>query len=144
MMAVVLAADLLPTGRRIWLVVGVLLLGFLNPRNPLTSPVVPPLRILVPRGGQRAGYHCENTGLLPACAPDSSNRNTSSRGGRREIMDRQGTAFQAAECIGFFSCYAGPKLHVIDVMALADPFLARLPCRSPDKGEELAHRPPGA
>jgi arabinofuranosyltransferase len=133
-MAVVLAADLLPTGRRIWLVVGVLLLGFLNPRNPLTSPVVPPFEYWFRGVADERGYYCENTGLLPRLRPGFVEQEYVIKGRQaREIMDRQGTAFQAAECIGFYGYYAGPKLHVIDVMALADPFLARLPMRSPDK-----------
>lgn len=127
---VALAADLLPTGRRGWLVAAALSLGVLNPRNPVTSPVVPRFEYWFHGVADERGYYYPNTGLLPRFRPGFVEQEYVVKGRQaRQIMERQGEAFQAVECIGFYGYYAGPRLHVIDVLALADPFLARLPLR---------------
>jgi arabinofuranosyltransferase len=48
----------------------------------------------------------------------------------REIAHR-GVAVESA--IGMFGYYAGPTVHIIDDMALADPLLARLPMTDPSQ-----------
>jgi len=134
---VVLAADLLPTGRRIWLVAATLLLGLLNPRNPLTSPVMPLPEEWIGGIADERGYYYANTGVLPRFRAGFTEWEDVVKGRQaRQIMDQQGEAFQAWACIGFYGYYAGPRLHVIDVMALADPFLARLPMRTFDETED--------
>ena len=40
--------------------------------------------------------------------------------------------------IGFLGYYAGPKVHIIDMFAIADPLLARLPVRT-DKTWRIGH-----
>jgi arabinofuranosyltransferase len=43
-----------------------------------------------------------------------------------------------AKGIGYLGYYAGPKLHIIDMFAIADPLLARLPVRT-DKTFRIGH-----
>src|SRR5205814_87522 len=40
---------------------------------------------------------------------------------------RDGTPPRKTKVVGVYGYYAGPAIHVVDVMALCDPFLARLP-----------------
>lgn len=127
---IVLAGDLLPAGRKGWAVVAVLLLGVLNPRNPVTSPVIPKYEYWFHGVADERGYYYPNTGVVPRFRAGFEEQEYVVKGRQaRQIMQQQGEAFQEAECIGFYGYYAGPRLHVIDVMALADPFLARLPMR---------------
>lgn len=129
---VALAAPLLPRRRPGWAVAGALLLGLLAPRNPLTAPVMPPYETWFRGIADERGYYYAGTGLLPRLRPGFQEHEYIQAGRKaRAIMEQQGEAFQAVECIGFFGYYAGPRLYVIDVMALSDPFLARLPVSRP-------------
>lgn len=129
---VALAAPLLPRGRPGWAVAGALLLGLLAPRNPVTAPVMPPYETWFRGIADERGYYYAGTGLLPRLRPGFQEHEYIQAGRKaRAIMEQQGEAFQAVECIGFFGYYAGPRLYVIDVMALSDPFLARLPVSRP-------------
>lgn len=51
--------------------------------------------------------------------------------GRQAAQD--GQAVVPRHVIGFFGYYAGPKVHVVDRFALADPLLARLPAIQREK-----------
>lgn len=129
---VALAAPLLPAGRRGWAVAGALLLGLLAPRNPVTAPVMPPYETWFRGIADERGYYYPGTGLLARLRHDFAEHEYIQAGRQaRAIMAGQGEAFQAVECIGFYGYYAGPRMHIIDVMALADPFLARLPVGNP-------------
>lgn len=129
---VVLAAGLLPAGRRLWLVPAVLAAGLLVPRNPLLSPVRPSFEPWFHGVADERAYYYAGTGLLARLQPGFVEHEYIVSGRQaRAILEQQGEAFQAVECIGFYGYYAGPRIHVIDVMALSDPFLARLPITAP-------------
>lgn len=130
---VALAAPLLPRGRGGWAVVAALLLGLLAPRNPITAPVMPPFEYWYRGVADERGYYYPGTGLLARLRPDFQEHEYIQSGRKaRAIMTERGEAFQAVECIGFYGYYAGPRMHVIDVLALGDPFLARLPVPTPE------------
>ena len=147
---VLLAAPLLPAGRRGWLVPAALALGLLAPRNPITCPVMPPFEYWFRGIADERGYYYEGTGLVPRLRPGFVEHEYIRIGREAHaLMQTRGQAFQAVECIGFFGYYAGPRLYVIDVMALSDPFLARLPISKPkdQKSWRIGHftrdLPPG-
>ncbi|MDH4156938.1 MAG: glycosyltransferase family 39 protein [candidate division Zixibacteria bacterium] len=48
-------------------------------------------------------------------------------------IQAQGTVLVTKSAIGYFGFFAGPKVHIIDDMGLADPLLARLPVSDPKK-----------
>ncbi len=129
---VALAAGMLPTGRRAWLVPAALAAGLLVPRNPLLEPVMPPFETWFRGVADERGYYYPGTGLLARLRPDFVEHEYIVAGRQaRTIMETQGEAFHAVECIGFYGYYAGPRIHIIDIMALSDPFLARLPIKAP-------------
>lgn len=129
---VALAAPLLPAGRRGWLVPAALALGLLAPRNPVTCPVMPREEYWIRGIADERGYYYAGTGLVPRLRPGFVEHEYIRIGREAHtLMQSRGKAYQAVECIGFFGYYAGPRLYVIDVMALADPFLARLPVSKP-------------
>lgn len=130
--AVALGAPLLPTGRRAWLVPAVLAAGLLAPRNPVFAPVMPDYEYWFRGVADERGYYYEGTGLLARLRPGFREHEYIEKGRQAHaIMEQKGEAFEAVECIGFFGYYAGPRMHLIDVLALGDPFLARLPVASP-------------
>ncbi len=131
--AVALAAPLLPSpGRRAWLAPVALAAGLLAPRNPVLAPVMPPYENWFRGVADERGYYYEGTGLLARFRPGFREHEYIDGGRRaRALMETKGDAFEAVECIGFFGYYAGPRLHLIDVLALGDPFLARLPVTTP-------------
>lgn len=129
---VILAAGTLPVRRWGWLVPAMLTVGLLVPRNPLLAPIMPPYESWFHGVADERGYYYSGTGLLARLQPGFVEHEYIRAGRRaRAIMQTRGEAFLSAECIGFFGYYAGPGIHVIDVMALSDPFLARLPVRAP-------------
>ncbi len=129
---VALVAGLLPTGRRGWLVPAALAVGLLAPRNPLLEPVMPPIEYWFRGVADERGYYYRGTGLLARLRPDFVEHEYILAGRKaRAIMEARGEAFDAVECIGFYGYYAGPGIYVIDVMTLSDPFLARLPIKTP-------------
>ncbi len=128
---VALAADLVPGARRGWVVAGVLVLGALVPGGPLLSATPKPGAWFHGIADERAYYYA-NTGLLPRLRPGFVEHEHVIAGRQaRAITEQKGEAFQVFESIGFFGYYAGPKLHIIDALALGDPFLARLPVPTP-------------
>jgi len=48
----------------------------------------------------------------------------------------------ATRNIGFFGYYAGPGVHIVDLMALIDPLLARLPAIWPWRIGQFERRIP--
>jgi arabinofuranosyltransferase len=78
------------------------------------------------------GYYYRGTGLLAHLRPDFVEHELILAGRKAHtVMETRGEAFDAVGCIGFYGYYAGPGIYVIDVMALSDPFLARLPIKTP-------------
>ncbi|NDC36485.1 MAG: hypothetical protein EBZ48_00350 [Proteobacteria bacterium] len=47
------------------------------------------------------------------------------------VRDEGGPKFIKKTAVGMFGFYAGPTIHVVDVFALGDPFLSRLPSINP-------------
>lgn len=127
---VVLAVQVLPVRRATWALPALLLAGLLNPRNPVTAPVVPVYEYWFRGIADERGYYYAGTGLLARFRPGFTEHEFVVKGRlARELMLTKGDAFHTVACIGFYGYYAGPRMHLIDVMALSDPFLARLPAR---------------
>jgi arabinofuranosyltransferase len=106
--------------------------GVLVPRNPLwpaRSGVGEPWFHGV--ADERAFYG-PNTGVFARLAPGFTEHRfvVAGRTARRTVEQRGG-ATDVAGSIGFYGYYAGPRLRIIDVMSLSDPFLARLPMARP-------------
>lgn len=137
LVAVVLAGDLLPGGRRGWVVAGVLALGLLVPRNPLWPARAGAAEPWFHGVADERAFYGPNTGLFARFAPGFTEHKfvVAGRNARRAVEQRGG-ATDVAGSVGFYGYYAGPRLRIIDVMALSDPFLARLPMARPDGAEE--------
>jgi arabinofuranosyltransferase len=73
-------------------------------------------------------YYWANTGLTEAGRARDLNQQYYARFGFR--MRGRGTVLES--CIGMVGYYAGPTVHIIDPLALADPLLARLPTSKPN------------
>jgi arabinofuranosyltransferase len=129
---VVLAAPLLPRGRAGWAVTIGLLSGLLVPGNPVTSPLLPTAGPWFHGVADERAYYGANTGLVARLRPGFREHEHVTAGRQaRAVSERQGEAFQVFESIGFYGYHAGPRLHLIDVLGLGDPLLARLPVASP-------------
>lgn len=68
-------------------------------------------------------------------------------GARAGAQDRQaGRPHAVRKDVGYYGYFAGPSIYVVDLWALADPFLARVPFR-PEDGFRIGHYgrtpPPG-
>ncbi len=99
------------------------------------SPAPGPFKWLTGRGpvwGDGYGiideryYYWGNTGLLEPGRARDLNEHYYARFGMR--MRGRGVVIES--CIGMVGYYAGPTVHIVDPLALADPLLARLPARS--------------
>ncbi len=108
----------------------VIALGFSSPTPTLRSgsgysePI--PTRNAI--GDKRADSFSE-TGLLPML------RN-SPRPSHHWVLEglelsHQGRVVLAQDAIGYLGFFAGPEVHIVDEMALADPLLSRLPASDP-------------
>lgn len=129
---VALAAPLLPRGRTGWAVVVALLPGLLVPHNPVTAPVMPRQEPWFHGIADERTYYYAHTGLLARLRPGFQEHEHVVAGRQaRAITEQRGNAYHAFASIGFYGYHAGPRVHVIDVLALADPFLARLPMATP-------------
>lgn len=128
---VALCADLLPGGRRGWIIAGVLGCAALVPGGPLLSSTPKQAPWFHGVADERA-YYFPNTGLVPRLRPGFVEHEHVLAGRQaRAITEQKGAAFQVFDSIGFYGYYAGPRLHIIDALALSDPFLARLPVPTP-------------
>lgn len=113
----------------------VVLVGLSSPYPPLLSDAQYGLKhtqLMDDKGiSDERGYYYQYTGLLKA------RRNIEVPNHPWAVEGRQartkGPSVVRRGGIGFFGFYAGPKVHVVDPAALADPLLARLPAkRNPD------------
>jgi arabinofuranosyltransferase len=75
-------------------------------------------------GDERAFYY-QASGLLGANGKSEWPSHRWERGGR--LARIAGLPVVTQKGVGFFGFYAGPRVHVVDVHALAEPLLARLP-----------------
>lgn len=73
---------------------------------------------------ERAHYY-QSAGLLKATRSFKLPSHLLVDDGKRDGMY---SATKVIYNVGYYGFYAGPKLHIIDVNALTDPLLARLPC----------------
>ncbi|MCK4632378.1 MAG: hypothetical protein KAT79_03855 [candidate division Zixibacteria bacterium] len=81
-------------------------------------------------GDERAGYY-QFTGLL---VQSDSTTVPNHKWIREGLRAREwGDTVLVRAGIGFYSCLAGPKIHVVDAHALTDPLLSRLPVFTPKK-----------
>ena len=94
-----------------------------------SRPAVRALDSLIDRAGiaDERFYYFHDTGLLAALR-----RHAAPHPGW-EVQGRQtraiGVLVVTRDTVGFFGYGAGPSVHVVDVFALCDPLLARLPAR---------------
>jgi arabinofuranosyltransferase len=112
----------------------VLALGLLSPRCPVfvgtarePAEWVDPNRIT----DERLNYY-QNTGLLLALqGADLPDHDWALEG---RAAREAGPAVVQKGSVGFFGYFAGPEVHVVDLLALGDPLLARLPPADPRSG----------
>ncbi|MCU0520528.1 MAG: hypothetical protein MUF84_07550 [Anaerolineae bacterium] len=90
---------------------------------------------------ERANYYA-NTGLLVALQRDMilPNHDWAAEG----LQAREsGSTVAIRGSVGFFGFFAGPDVHVVDLLGLGDPLLARLPVTDPDwQIGHFGRRPP--
>jgi len=104
------------------------LIGLVPARSPLRSGEDYGLRTGYPvdKNGisdERAFYY-QGTGLLRATGDvELPNHSLAARGRRAR---ERGTGVIVANAIGMHGFFAGPRVHIVDKMGLADPLLARL------------------
>ncbi|MGC9349939.1 MAG: hypothetical protein ACP5JG_17505 [Anaerolineae bacterium] len=90
---------------------------------------------------ERANYYV-NTGLMRALIggrelPDHDWANSG-----REARE-QGRKITVRGSVGFYGFFAGPEVHVVDILGLGDPLLARLPVADPTwRVGHYGRRPP--
>lgn len=138
----------LEKAREIGLLLTLTLVGLTAPYTPLRAP-----------GGQsadqdaavwvkgrsvtdeRANYYA-NTGLLPALRKGTPLPDHDWAIEGREARE-QGRHITVRGSVGFYGFFAGPEVHVVDVLALGDPLLARLPVTDPNwQIGHFGRRPP--
>lgn len=108
-----------------------LLLGFTAPRPTLLpEPAGAEARdiatLIDPSGvSDERGFYAPHTALSVQRASRLMPDHSWSRAG--EADRRAGTRVAVRGSIGFYGYHAGPRVHVVDPMALTDPLLARLP-----------------
>jgi arabinofuranosyltransferase len=135
---VILVGDALRLRREIYLAsfVPLIVLVLRAPYSPLlTSPEhsadVPPERWINPYGiADERAYYYPHTGLLLAFERTGLPDHEWAMAGRAARL--KGPAIVQDMAIGFLGYFAGPRVHVVDQLGLADPLLARLPPADPD------------
>ncbi|MGC9521778.1 MAG: hypothetical protein ACP5HG_07845 [Anaerolineae bacterium] len=90
---------------------------------------------------ERANYYA-NTGLLSSLAdPGAYPTHDWARRGRQAREAQRDVVVQGS--VGFFGYFAGPDVHVVDLLGLGDPLLGRLPVADPNwQIGHLGRRPP--
>lgn len=130
---VVLVGSLERMGQRprLALVALIAALGILAPYSPIRTPPGRNASAANPHSitDERANYY-RNTGLLMAFYyPDLPDHDWALEG---RAARHQGPAVVQKGSIGFFGYMAGPQVHIIDLVGLGDPLLARLPPTDPN------------
>lgn len=116
---------------RLALVALIVTLGILAPYSPVRTPPGLNASAANPHGitDERANYY-RNTGLLMAFYyPNLPDHDWALEG---RAARQQGPAVVQKGSIGFWGYFAGPQVHIIDLVGLADPLLARLPPTDPN------------
>jgi arabinofuranosyltransferase len=109
----------------------VLILGLLGPNSTVLT--TPESRAEFDSGSwyasrgisDEAANYYPSTGLVPALRGAELPEHDWVREGR--AAGQEGPTVVTRGSVGFFGYYAGPQVHVIDLLGLADPLLARLP-----------------
>ncbi|MDP6778605.1 MAG: tetratricopeptide repeat protein [Candidatus Latescibacteria bacterium] len=131
--AVILLVQQVSTGLRAWLPAfgAVVAIGLFTPQSPIRSGS----DYGALQGGMRQrgvedqrGFLYRHAGLL---RHGSIGRPTHHWAAEGEQARANGTRLALHGPIGYFGYYAGPETHILDVFALADPLLARLPAGNP-------------
>ncbi len=81
---------------------------------------------------ERAFYY-QNTGLLPVIQSNGQSLMKQRWVQETARLRKSGTEVYADYNIGFMGYYAGPNIHIVDMYALCDPLLARLPALHQEK-----------
>jgi arabinofuranosyltransferase len=94
--------------------------------SPERSADVPPERWINPYGiADERAYYYPHTGLLIALERTGLPDHEWAMAGRAARL--RGPAIVQDMSIGFLGYFAGPRVHILDQLGLADPLLARLP-----------------
>lgn len=116
----------------------VIFIGFVSPcPSPLSSVDYGLNRgnLIDNRGiADERAYYYQFTGLLKARENIKMPNNIGIDAGREARA--KGPFVVEKRSIGFFGFYAGQEVHIVDILALADPLLARLP---PIKSSRIGH-----
>lgn len=111
--------------------VAVLGVSLLGPSSPLTSTGDLPLKSFGASGvADERSYYYSGTGLLRLARRTPFPENTFLSEGRRDRVTaakRQELFIEQRLNVGFYGFAAGPRVHIVDPLALGDPLLARLP-----------------
>jgi arabinofuranosyltransferase len=111
----------------------VLLLGLVNPYNPVQSSADYVGFGILPNGiADERGFYYAFTGLVRITREAPTPTWKWIRYGEEARAEAQELGRRVVEfdTVGMFGYYAGPMVHVIDTEGLADAFIARLPARS--------------
>ncbi len=108
----------------------ILMVNFFSPHAQylldLGHPLAQQFPVIDNKGvADERAYYYSGTGLVNITRQQSLPYSPWVLEGRK--AREQGTTLVARENIGFFGYYAGPKVHILDIWALADPLLTRLP-----------------
>lgn len=124
--AVALGISRLTLPSRPLLVLGALVFGAscLQPYAPIWSGSAYERHPVAHGIMDERGYYFHGAGLFSKRPPME---HAYANAGRRARADGRTHVIRAT--IGYFGYFAGPQMHVLDPLALADPLLARLPAR---------------
>jgi arabinofuranosyltransferase len=110
-----------------WMIIPMLGLMLISPANPWRADAFydrtrTAIDAVNDIDDTRGGYY-QSTGLFRASA--TQNHVGIARG--QELKEQDVPVF-VYSIIGYLGYYAGPRVYIVDIWALADPLLARLPC----------------
>ena len=124
--ALVVYAPLVLSHRVLWsLFVIILMFGLAPLRSPLRSDRHYNVKAVEYGIADERGYYYDAAGLLNIVQGEEMPRHMWARDGWSQRAAGKGLFHRAN--VGYFGFYAGPESHIIDIFALADPLLARLP-----------------
>lgn len=131
-----LAAGTLTTNRRRRVAIAVVALGALVPGQPLWPAGTERADQWFHGVGDERAFYAPATGVWARRAPGYREHRfvVAGREARRTAEARGGVT-DVAGSVGFYGYYGGPRLRIIDTMAITDPFLARLPMTRTAGGE---------
>jgi arabinofuranosyltransferase len=111
--------------------VGIVGLGLCGPAPALLGQVGTASPPGIPASGivDERRYYAEATGLLRYSRQVPSPRTDEPYRVRRYLSE--GRTVVLRDAVGFFGFYAGRRLHIVDVLGLGDPLIARLPSERP-------------